>query len=318
MQPNRSQVHIDVGLSNVSIKYRNADWAAEKLAPAMLVGKDSNKYWVYGQENFDLSNDVRAPGTRGVSIDWTAAPYPYLVEEHSQLHPIPDEVRDDADEPLNMEIDTTEFLTERIGRRLEFDVAAIATATASYANSAAVPNVSDLSATGNSKWSDYAASDPLIDVQNMKAIIHNASGSDANVLILGHKVFLALKQHPKIKDMIKYGGTPGAPAKVTLQALAELFEVDEVVDAKALYNTAKEGATRTLSYIWGSNAVLAVRPPAMGLKVLTFMSIFRRKGWRKTETWRQDPERSDFIRVSDKYQPLAISNVAGGLFQNCI
>lgn len=314
--PTRSEVHIDVGLSNVSIKYRNADWAAEKLAPPLLVGKDSNKYWVYGQENFDLADDVRAPGTRGVSIDWTAAPFPYLVVEHAQTHPIPDEVRDDADEPLNMEIDSTEFLTERIGRRLEFDTATIATSAASYANSSAVPNVVNLA--NSAKWSDYAGSDPLVDVANMKTIVHNASGSDPNVLVLGHKVFIALKNHPKIKEMLKYGGTPGAPAKVTAQGLAELFEVDEVVDAKALYNTAKEGATRSLSYIWGSNAVLAVRPPAMGIKVLTFMSIFRRKGWRKTERWRQDPERSDFIRVSDKYQALSISNVAAGLFQNAI
>jgi hypothetical protein len=310
--PTRSQVHIDVGLSNVSIKYRNADWAAEKLAPPLLVGKDSNKYWVYGQENFDLADDIRAPGTRGVQVDWTAAPYPYLVVEHSQTHPIPDEVRDDADEPLNMEIDSTEFLTERIGRRLEFDVAAIATKTASFA----AANIQDCSKTG--KWSDYAASDPLVDVATQKQNIHNSSGGEANVLIIGHKGFVALKNHPKLKEMVKFGGTNSAPGKVTAQAMAELFEVDEVVDAKALYNTAGDGLTRSLSYIWGSNAVLAVRPPAMGIKVLTFMSIFRRKGWRKTETWRQDPERSDFIRVSDKYQPLAISTVAGALFQNII
>lgn len=311
--PTRSEVHIDVGLSNVSIKFRNADWAAEKLAPPLLVGKDSNKYWVYGQENFDIPNDLRAPGTRGISIDWTAAPYPYLVAEHAQTHPIPDEVRDDADEPLSMEIDSTEYLTEKIGRTLERSVSVTATASGSYASS----HVKDLSAAGNVKWSD-ANSDPIQDFLDMKSTIHNDSGADANVAIIGHKVIQKLKNHPKIKDMVKYGGTSASPAKVTLAALAELFEVDEVVDAKALYNTAVEGATRSLSYLWGNNAVLAVRPPAMGKKVLTFMSIFRRKGWRKTETWRQDPERSDFIRVSDKYQALAISNVCGGLWQNCI
>lgn len=311
MQPTRSSVHIDVGLSNVSIKFANAEFAAEKLAPPLLVGKDSNKYWVYGKENFDLAADIRAPGTRGVSVDWTAAPFPYLLAEHAQTHPIPDEVRDDADEPLNMEIDSTEFLTERIQRRLEFDTAAIACATGSYA----AGNINNLSA---KKWSDYAASDPLKDIEDMKATIHAASGGSANVLILGHQVFTALKNHPKIKEMIKYGGSPGDPAKVTADTLAKLFELDEVVDAKALYNSAKEGQTASLSYIWGSNAVLAVRPKAMGVKVLSFMSIFRRKGWRKTETWRQDPERSDFIRVSDKYQALPISNVAGGLFYNCI
>lgn len=306
-QPTRSEVHIDVGLSNVSIKFRNADFAAEKIAPPMLVGKDSNVYWQYGQEHLDLQNDLRAPGTRGVSMDWSLSTNPYLVKEHSQLHPIPDETRDDADEPLNMEIDTTEYLTERIMRRLEYDVAAIATDSTQYATA----NYSDL--TGK-EWNDYSASDPLGDVEAAKATVHAATGEEPNVLILGHKVYAALRNHPKIKDMIKYTQT----GKVTLELLAELFDVDEVVDAKALYNSAAEGATRSLSYIWGSNAILAVRPASMGLKTLSFMSIFRRKGWRKTETWRQDPERSDFIRVSDKYQALKISNVAGFLFGNAL
>ena len=110
----------------------------------------------------------------------------------------------------------------------------------------------------------------------------------------------------------------GQGALVTDAILAELFEFDEILDGKALYNTAVEGETRVLNYIWGNNVILAVKPASMGVKVLSSGCIFRMKGYRLTETWRQQPESSDYIRVRDFYQPKCISTLAGFLAQNAI
>ena len=312
MMPSVNQVHIDVPLSDVSIKFRNNKFVAESLYPQKMVDKISNKYWVYGKENFDLASDIRAPGTRGVEIDWSLSTSSYLLAEHAQTHAIPDQVRDNADEPLQMNIDTTEFLTEKIQLRLEYDVAAIATATSSYASGQYV----DLSGAGQTQWSD-GSSDPVADVEAAKAVVLEACGMEPNVLLLGHKVKIALKTHPKIIERVKFGGM-GQGALVTDDILAELFEVDEILDGKALYNTAVEGETRTLNYIWGNNVILAVKPSSMGVKVLSAGAVFRMKGYRLTETWRQQPESSDYVRVRDFYQPAVISTSAGYLFQNAI
>ena len=314
MSPTSNQVHIDVGLSDVSIKYRNGTFQAENFLRPKLVSKISDKIWVYGRENFNLVNDLRAPGTRGAKTDWSLSTIAYLSAEHSQIGDIPDENRDNADAPLSLEIDTTEMLTDKIQLRLEYDCAAIFTASATY--DAGLQE--DLSAAGNVQWSD-PNSDPIGDIEAAKVAVQEACGKEPNVALFGHKVKIALKNHPKIVARFSYNGRPqGEPVKVTDQMLADLFDLDEVLDGSALVNTANESAATSLSYVWGNNAILAVRPEAMGLKTLALGTIIRLRGYRLTETWYQQPEKTTFVRVMDHYVPFGISTLAGYLFSNCV
>ena len=173
-----------------------------------------------------------------------------------------------------------------------------------------------MSAAGNLPWSD-PASDPVGDIEAAKALVLEACGTEPNVALFGHKVKIALKSHPKIIERVKYGGM-GFAGKVTDAMLAELFDLDEVLDAKGVYNnTAVEGAGPK-AYIWGNNAILAVRPQSIGLKTLALGAIIRLRGYRLTETWYQQPESSTFIRVRDHYQPFSISKLAGFLFSNAV
>ena len=306
MLPTTGQVHIDVGLSDASIKFRNGKFVAEDFLRTKLVDKISNKIWVYGKENFNLVNDLRAPGTRGAETDWS------LTAEHCQTGKIPDQNRTNADPPLSLEVDTTEMETEKIQLRLEYDAAAIFTSSTYYDSSL----YTDMSAGGNVQWSD-SSSDPVGDIEFAKALVLEACGTEPNVLLLGHKVKIALKSHPKIIERVKYGGM-GFAGKVTDAMLAELFDVDEVLDAKAVYNSANEASTTSLSYVWGNNAILAVRPQSIGIKTLALGSIIRLRGYRLTETWYQQPESTTFVRVRDHYQPFSISKLAGYLWNNAI
>ena len=315
MLPTTSQVHIDVGLSDASIMFRNGKFVAEDFLRTKMVDKISDKIWVYGKEAFNLVNDLRAPGTRGAETDWSLSTIAYLSEEHSQTGKIPDQNRSNADAPLQLEVDTTEIETAKIQLRLEYDCATTFTATSSYA----AGQYEDLSAAGNLQWSD-PNSDPIGDIEAAKAIVLEACGQEPNVLLVGHKVKIALKNHPKIVERIKYGGMSASfGGKVTDAALAELFDVDEILDAKGLYNSAAgDNGVPTLNYIWGNNAILAVRPSAIGLKTLALGAIIRLRGYRLTETWYQQPESSTFVRVRDHYQPFSVSTLAGYLFQNAI
>ena len=314
MAPTSNQVHIDVGLSDVSIKFRNGTFQAENFLRPKLVSKISDKIWVYGKENFNLVNDLRAPGTRGAKTDWSLSTIPYVSQEHSQIGDIPDENRDNADAPLSLEVDTTEMLTEKIQLRLEYDTAAIFTAAGSYDSSL----YEDLSAGGNVQWSD-PNSDPIGDIEAAKVLTMEACGKEPNVMLVGHKVKIALKNHPKIVARFSYNGRPsGEPVKVTDQMLADLFDLDEVLDASALVNSANETASTSLTYVWGNNAILAVRPESIGLKTLGLGAIIRMRGYRLTETWYQQPEKTTFVRVMDHYVPFPISKLAGFLFANAV
>ena len=313
MMPTSNQVHIDVGLTDCSVRFRNGKFVAEDFLRPKIVDKISNKIWVYGKESFNIVNDLRSPGTRGVQTDWTLSTIPYISAEHSQIGSIADEDRSNADAPLSLEVDTTEYLTEKIQLRLEYDAAAIFT-DSTYYDSALYEN---LAAAGNVKWSD-PNSDPIGDIETAKALVLTSCGQEPNVMLLGHRVKIALKTHPKIIERVKYGGMAMSGGKVTDQMLAELFDLDEILDAKPVYNSAASTATPVLSYIWGDNAILAVRPAAFGLKTLGLGAIIRLSGYRLTETWRQAPEKADFIRVMDHYVPFSISKLAGFLFANAI
>lgn len=312
MLPTTQQVHIDVGLSDASIKFRNGKFVAEDFLRPKLVDKISDKIWVYGQENFNLANDKRAPGTRGAEVDWSLSTITYVSEEHSMTEKIPDQARSNADAPLSLEADSTEIATERIQLRLEYDSAAVFTNSANYSSSL----YEDLSASGNVPWND-PNSDPVGDIEAAKALVLEACGTEPNVALFGHKVKIALKNHPKIIERVKYGGM-GFAGKVTDQMLADLFDLEEILDAKALVNSANEAAAQSKTYIWGNNAILAVRPSAIGIKTLALGSIVRVRGYRLTETWYQQPESSTYVRVRDHYVPFPISNVAGFLFANAI
>lgn len=314
MNPTQNEVHIDVGLSDASVFFRNQKFIAEDYLRTKMVGKISDKIWVYGREAFNLINDLRAPGTRGAETDWSLSTIAFTSAEHSQTGKIPDQARDNADAPLSLEVDTTEIETAKIQLRLEYDVAAALTSTANYAASL----TEDLSAAGNLQWSD-PNSDPIGDIEAAKALVLEACGAEPNVAAAGHKVKIALKNHPKIQARFSYNGRGAAePVKVTDQMLADLFDFDEFMDAKGQWDTAPEASAGVFNYIWGNNFVMSVRPAAIGIKTLAHMAIIRLRGYRLTETWYQQPESTTFVRVRDHYVPFLISNVAGFLFQNCV
>ena len=59
--PTVREVHIDQALTNISLKYQNADLIAERIFPVVPVQKDSNLIFKYGKQDFVLENDIRAP-----------------------------------------------------------------------------------------------------------------------------------------------------------------------------------------------------------------------------------------------------------------
>ena len=70
--PTDRQAHIDVGLTNVSIAYRNQSYIADQVFPTISVPKATNYYWIFTKADW-LRNEVavRAPGTRARRVDFT-------------------------------------------------------------------------------------------------------------------------------------------------------------------------------------------------------------------------------------------------------
>jgi hypothetical protein len=253
--PDVSMVHVDQALTSVSIAYHNAQFVADQIFPVVPVTKQSNKYFIYSKDRFRILDDARRPGARANEIDWTLSTDTYFCEGHALAQAIPDELRANADQAID--VDTTETLTDLI--YLQREILA--------ASKAADPTVVTQNTTlsGTSQWSDYTNSDPLQAVEDQKSTIQKQIGQVPNSLLVSYPVFLALRDHPAIIDRFKYTQV----GILQPDHLRAAFNVDNFFIAAAIKNTAAEGAADALDYIWGKNALLFFKPPTPGRRTLS-------------------------------------------------
>jgi hypothetical protein len=115
-------------------------------------------------------------------------------------------------------------------------------------------------------WDDDANGDPFTDIATQQTYILQNTGFMPNKLVLSWSVYQALRKHPLIIDRIKYTSATFA-GTITPQLLAEAFDIEEVVVSKAVYNSAQENLTASMSFVNSKNALLAYVAPAPGLMV---------------------------------------------------
>lgn len=105
------------------------------------------------------------------------------------------------------------------------------------------------------KWTD-SSSDPIGQMDDLKAEIKKNGRRTPNRLALGIEAFNALKIHPDIVERVKYTGSTANPAKVNERVLAELFGVEQVKVLESTYNTAGIGQAANMDFICDSKAAL--------------------------------------------------------------
>lgn len=283
--------YLDQPLNNVSVGYVNDDYFAEKLFPPVSVKQRSGRYWVFGKEKFHRYETIREPKAESREIaPWSLSNSPYFCNDHSLKDSISDEERAGADN-ADLEITTVQNLTDAILLDLEIRVMNLILGPAS-----GLPNVS---LAGTSQWSDFVNSDPIAAVEAQKIVIKQSIAKTPNTLAVSYPVYSILRQHPKIIDRFKYSQVG------ILQAdhLKSVFDVDNFWVMGAEYDTANEGQSPNLQFVWGKTALLAYIPPspqrlqpALGY---TFRWLFGAPdlGGTLTKRYRVEPKTCDVIEV---------------------
>lgn len=261
--PSFSSQHIDAVLTNLSVAYlQNQDvYIATKIFPRIPVEKASATYFKYNQEDW-LRDEAqkRADTTESVGSGYNLTTDTYNCEVYAIHKDVGDQAIANATSPLEPVRDATNFVISRLLVRQEVDFAFKYFKAGVWAND--YTGVSVAPAAGQFRqWNDYVNSTPILDVEVMKEAILGKTGFMPNKLVIGRAVFNALKSHPTVLDRIKYT-TANIP---TTELLASLFDVDEVLVATSLVNTAVEGQTKAISYNFGKGALLVYSNPTPGL-----------------------------------------------------
>lgn len=305
-----NDLHIDRALTNVSAKYRNTNFIADKIFPNVSVKKESDVLNVYGKDGFKLPQTLRAAKSESKNATWNVGTTSYILEEHALKDLISDRERDNADEPLNLDIDTTEFLTDVILLRREKEVQKLCFTTTTWSQNA--------SATSTARWSSLTTtSDPIGDIQTGTTIILTNAAVKPNTLVIGYDGFAALKNHPNIIERIKYSER----GIVSTDLLSSLFDVANVIVGEAIIDSAAENIAASNTFVWASDALLMYVSPNPGLRQVSAgytLNISSGGMSYKTKKWREEKLGGDYVEVSTMFVPKAVCTLAGYFFNNYI
>lgn len=265
--PEARAVHVDSTLSDLSIKYQNEAMIWSKILPVVKVNKRSDKFYVYNKaESFKLTDDKVGPKSLPNEVDWSGSFSNYSVKDHALADWVPQEEIDNADNPIQPEVDSNDFINLWLDLAQEYRVAQLVFAAGSY------PTGNKVQLSGTSQWGQ-SADDPI---GNLVTAIETCF-MRANTLVIGADAWIVLRKLPELLDAVKgstrYQGSPGGLVSPT--ELSGLLEIDNVLIGRGRYNSAKEGQTATYARLWGKHAAaLYVAPGSVGVRTITFGKTF--------------------------------------------
>ena len=228
--------------------YRNAQMVADRLFPFANVAAYGGRVIEFGKDAFKLYGAKRAPGSnvKRVTVGYGNAPYSIVPSALNGV--VPSELmRDAAQVPgINLATNAVNKALRSLLLEYEYDCAAIATNAANYDASHKV------TLSGTDVWSD-PLSDPTGDVEAAKDAVRASIGMYPNTLLLAAKAAGNLRRHQKIIDRSANTGI----RRVTLELLAQIFEIENVVVAGGVVANDAD----VMSDVWGTAAVLAYVSP---------------------------------------------------------
>ncbi len=315
--PTRSQVHMDMPLTNISIAYRQDanNFIADKVFPIVPVAKQGNKYFTYDIGDFYRTDaQRRAPGTESAGSGWRMSSDTYFCDKWAVHKDITDDDRANADAPINLDRDASEFVTLDILISKEVSFTSHFFTTSLWTGSTTASDI-----TPGNLW-DTTAGTPIDDIAEQADSIVKKTGYRPNTLVFGPEVFKELKEHPDILDRIKYT----QKGVVTREILAGLFEVDNIYIPYAVRNTAKEEATDSMSFIYGKNALLCYVEKSPGIMKPTAGYTFVWSGLgnnaygQAITRFRMEQLKSDRVEIEAAYDHKQVGATLGAFFSAAV
>lgn len=302
-------VRVDPLLTGISIGFRNPAYIAPDIAPVIPSQLDAGKYTVYDQPSWFRNEAAkRAASSRAKRGDAGLTFASFLCEEVAFAREVPDEVRQNAMDPIRPDQEATEHATDKILLAKEVRVATKINTTANWGGSATLA--------GADQWSDYSGSDPVSVIETGIDAIHGKTGFRANTMTLPWPVWKSLKHHPDIIDRIKYSQRGIA----TIELLQELFEIPRILLARAIYTTTNEGVaagSETYTYVWGKHVWLGYVAPNPGLMSPTAMYQFV-SAPRGIRRWREEAEHQDVVEAYEKIDEKVVSSLMGYVIRDAV
>lgn len=265
----------------------------------------------------------RVPKAGYTRDDFEFDKFEYKTEDHGV-----EEVLDDRQlaiyrDVLDAEMVHTARAIDAVARRYEVTVAAAVYDPTTWAGEA-------LTTALVTPWSTLDACDPIANIEAARLKVIDGSGLVPNALVCNRRQFFCLKNCDAIVDRVKYSGIDD-PKDITPQAVAAALDVDFLLVAGGIQNTANRPQEAVISQIWSDSYAMLARvatsddpqEPCIGR---TFMWSGDGPGSVGTaeeiavlvEEYREEARRGSVIRARTDYDVVVMYPQAGHLLSNVI
>ena len=264
--PEARSLHVDAVLTNMSLKYRNEAMIWNQILPEIKVSKRSDIYTIYNKaDSYRLVDDKIGPKSMPNEVDWGTSTGNYSVKDHALGDWLPQEAIDNADVPIQPEIDTNDFLN------MLLDIAQEKRASDLVFTSANYPSGNKVQLSGTGQWGS-TADNPI---QNVLTAIEGCF-LRANTIVMGADVWKVFRALPEVLDAVKgstrFQSTPGGLA--TVDEMKGLFEVDNWLVGRGRQVATNPGQTNTYTRLWGKHCAALHVQANPGIKSITFGGTF--------------------------------------------
>ena len=300
------------------LESENAGFIATEVFPVINVQSQAGNFGKIPIEQLLQQRDTRrAPGAGYSRGNFTFDKATYATEEHGAEEPVDDREAKMYAEYFQAEQISTMRAFSAVLRNAEQRVADAVFNTATWTGSSLTTAITH-------EWDDATSCVPLTDVEAAVQKIYDNSGLWANALVINRKVFRNLRNSDQIIERINASGA-GSPSKatdVTVQMLAQVFDLDHIIVAGTSKNSAKEGQAASIGQIWSGEYAMVckiatsadMREPCVG----------RTFHWSEdgssiggtVESYRDEAIRGDVIRVRHDTDEIVLYPQAGHLLSN--
>jgi len=235
-------VHVDTLDTRISVAYQQRKFVADQVFPVVATKNLSGKFARYSKQSFRAVIDSVDQGGYPRRYSLSMEPYGFFdAKGHAVEVFLKDAVRDNADNPAEVDIQHRNFVQGLIALAREIELINLINTTNITQNT---------TLSGTSQWSN-SSSDPIAAILAQVETIQQATGvgPENMKLLLPRPVWRAIKTNPTVRDYIKY--TQNLLEKpIEAQNLANALGIKQVIVADNIGLTSPEGETDAMAYNW--------------------------------------------------------------------
>lgn len=320
--PVGTSLYVNQLLTNVLVAYVQSDtkFVAQQVFPRVPVEQRSGivPQWDRG----DMLRDEmqrREPGSAynrgGMRTDNTVT---FYCNGWGLEFPVPFEHRQLQSNPYDLDRAAAIYLAQKKLIKMESDWVTNFFTTSVWTGSSTATDL--VGGTDFGKWND-SSSTPIDDIKTQARSIEQNTGFYPNTLVCSRAGWDALSEHPDVVDRLSHNVDRVASTMQVGTLLAgDLEDGFRVVVAKATNNTADEGLSASMSYLFGKHALLCYAAPSPSPYIPSAGYTFEWTaatplGSMAIETYTDVTIKSDIHRIDAAYDFKAVAPKLGAFFQ---